>query len=530
MKAERMTDVRAALAACRAWPVIEALKVVERVRRRPPAKGFALFETGYGPSGLPHIGTFGEVFRTTLVRRAFDRLCDVPSRLVAFSDDMDGLRKIPENVPNPERLREFLGRPLTAVPDPFGTHGSYGAHMNARLQAFLDAFGFDYSFKSATETYRSGAFDAALLKVLERHDAILEVVLPTLGPERRATYSPILPVSPRTGRVLQVPIVETRPAAGTVVFEDEDGTLTELTVTGGHCKMQWKCDWAMRWAALDVDYEMAGKDLIDSVTLSSKICRILGGVPPDGFIYELFLDEHGQKISKSKGNGISIDEWLRYGTPESLALFMFKDPRAAKRLYLDVIPRHVDDYAQQAEALAAGKGDPLANPVWHIQGGVIDDVTLPVTYGLLLNLVAVLGTHEEAAILGYVAKYAPGLSAAQTDRLRSLIGRAINYYWDFVRPRKVFRAPTAPERAAMRELADRLASLPPGTSAAAIQDEVYEVGKRHGFASLRDWFKALYEVLLGQSEGPRFGSFVELYGIAATRALIDDALDGKLAA
>lgn len=524
-----MSDERTALAASRAWPVTEALKVVERASRHPPAKGHVVFETGYGPSGLPHIGTFGEVFRTTLVRRAFARLSDVPSVLLAFSDDLDGLRKIPDNVPNPEALRPFMGRPLTAIPDPFGTHESFGAHMNARLQAFLDAFGFDYSFKSATEVYRSGAFDATLLKVLERHAAIREVVLPTLGPERRATYSPILPISPSSGRVLQVPILETRPTAGTVVFQDEDGTLTEVPVTGGHCKMQWKCDWALRWAALEVDYEMAGKDLIDSVTLASKICRILGGRPPEGFIYELFLDEHGQKISKSKGNGLTIDEWLRYGTPESLALFMYREPRAAKRLHFDVIPRHVDEYAQQLDAWLRKAGtDPFANPLWHIHDGQVDAAPLPVSYGLILNLVSVLGTHEEAAILGYIGKHARDLTPAQTARLKTLVALAINYFWDVVRPAKTYRPPTELERAALLDLLGRLAGLAPDSAAEVIQNEVYEVGKRHPFASLRDWFKALYEVLLGQSDGPRFGSFVALYGIESTQALIADALAGRL--
>jgi lysyl-tRNA synthetase class 1 len=353
-------------------------------------------------------------------------------------------------------------------------------------------------------------------------------MLPTLGPERRATYSPILPISPTTGRVLQVPIVERRPAAGTVVFRDEDGRLAEVPVTDGHCKMQWKCDWAMRWVALDVDYEMAGKDLIDSVKLSSRICRILDGVPPEGFNYELFLDEQGQKISKSKGNGLTIEEWLRYGTRESLALFMYRDPRAAKRLHLDVIPRHVDDYLQLAEGfprLAAAER--VASPVWHIHDGHPPDATLPVTYTLLLNLVSVLGTHEPETIMGFVRKYAGGLAPAQEARLAGLVALAINYYRDFVRPRKSYRAATATEALALAELAAELERMDAGTPAEAVQDTAYEVGKRHGFANLRDWFKALYEVLLGQSEGPRFGSFAELYGIANTSGLIRAALEGR---
>jgi lysyl-tRNA synthetase class 1 len=512
-------------ARCPAWPVVEALKVVERVRRRPPGKGFVLFETGYGPSGLPHIGTFGEVFRTTLVRRAFARLCDLPTELVAFSDDMDGLRKVPDNVPNREMVARHLGRPLTAIPDPFGTQESFGHHMNARLKAFLDDFGFPYTFKSATECYRSGAFDVALRRVLECHEAIRAVVLPTLGPERRASYSPILPISPKTGRVLQVPILETRPTAGTVVFEDEDGTLTELPVTAGHCKMQWKCDWAMRWVALDVDYEMSGKDLIDSVRLGAQICRILGGTPPEGFTYELFLDEQGQKISKSKGNGLTIEEWLRYGTRESLALFMYKDPKAAKRLHFDVIPRHVDEYQQHLEAYPEQDVERrLANPVWHLHDGDPPVDRLPLSYAMLLNLATVLNARSAELLWAFITRYAPGVTAATHPKLARLVEHALAYCRDFVLPTRRLRVPEPHERAALAELRARLEACPAGVSGETVQDLLYEIGRAHGFEPLRAWFRALYETLLGQSEGPRFGTFVALYGIPETLALIDAAL------
>ncbi len=352
--------------AAHAWPFEEARKLLARIERRAkagkPLKD-VLFETGYGPSGLPHIGTFGEVARTSWVRHAFEQMSDVPTRLIAFSDDMDGLRKVPDNLPNQEMLARYLGKPLTAIPDPFGTHDSFGAHNNARLKTFLDRFGFRYEFMSATDCYKSGRFDAALLTVLAHYEKVRDVVLPTLGPERRATYSPFLPVSPETGNVLQVPILEWNAGKGTIVYE-ENGKRAETLVTGGHCKLQWKADWAMRWLALGVDYEMSGKDLIASVELSSKIVRVIGGDPPDGFNYELFLDEHSQKISKSKGNGLSVDEWLAYGPEESLALFMFQKPRAAKRLYFDVIPKAVDDYIallaeyhsdKTTDAAAAGK-------------------------------------------------------------------------------------------------------------------------------------------------------------------------------
>ena len=516
---------REILLASKAWPVTEAVALLQRVEKRPPRKGFVLFETGYGPSGLPHIGTFAEVFRTTLVRQVFRRLSDLPTRLYAFSDDMDGLRKIPDNLPDPEMLEAHLGRPLTAIPDPFGTHESYGAHMNARLRAFLDRFGFDYEFKSATECYRSGLFDAVLLKVLEKHEEIREVVAPHLGPERRATYSPILPISPRTGRVLQVPILETHPERGTVVFRDEDGSLTEVPVTGGHCKLQWRADWALRWTALEVDYEMAGKDLIDSVRLSGRICRILGGTPPAGFIYELFLDEKGEKISKSKGNGLTIDEWLRYGTKESLMLFLYQHPRKAKRLYFDVIPRHVDEYQALLEAYPTqDEARRIANPVWHIHDGDPPVETLPISYGMLLNLASVVNAETPEVLWGFIRRYAPEASPERSPRLAELVERALAYYRDFVAPKKAYRAPDARERAALRELRDHLAALPEDTPPETIQHELYEIGKRHGFTNLRDWFRALYEVLLGQSEGPRFGSFVAYYGVANTRKLIEDAL------
>ena len=509
----------------RAWPAREAAALSERVMRRPPQKGYVLFETGYGPSGLPHIGTFAEVFRTTLIRQLFRRISDLPTRLFCFSDDMDALRKIPDNVPNPDMLRDHLGRPLTAIPDPFGTHESYGAHMNARLRAFLDSFGFDYEFVSATDCYRSGRFDEVLLRVLERHEDIRAVVLPHLGPERRETYSPILPISPRSGRVLQVPILECRPDRGTVVFRDEDGALCELPVTGGHCKLQWRADWALRWTALEVDYEMAGKDLIDSVRLSGQICRILGGRPPNGFIYELFLDEKGEKISKSKGNGITIEEWLRYGTRESLMLFMYKEPRRAKRLYFDVIPRHVDEYFQQLETYERQDEEQrLLNPVWHIHDGAPPRLRLPITYTMLLNLANVANAETAEVLWGFIRNYAPEASPESHPALAELVTRALAYYRDFVKPSKRYRTPDARDREALRELRDYLAGLSAGAEAEVIQNEVYEIGKRHGYTPLREWFRTLYEVLLGQSEGPRFGSFVVYYGVTNTVGLIDEAL------
>jgi lysyl-tRNA synthetase class 1 len=529
----------------KAWPFEEARKLLKRIE----ARGFnaaALFETGYGPSGLPHIGTFGEVARTSMVRHAFRVLTKdrVPTRLICFSDDMDGLRKIPDNIPDPEKLAPYLGRPLTEVPDPFSdNYPSFGAGNNARLRAFLDRFGFDYEFMSATETYRLGHFDATLLKMLAHYDEVKAIILPTLGPERRATYSPFLPVSPRTGVVLQVPTVARDVEAGTITYVDpQTGEEVTTPVTGGRVKCQWKADWALRWLALGVDYEMSGKDLIDSVTLSSKICKALGGTPPDGFSYELFLDEEGQKISKSKGNGLTIEEWLTYGPPESLSLFMYQKPRAAKRLYFDVIPRAVDEYYQLLEAYtrqdAAGR---LSNPVWHIHTGTPPDEQLPVPFAMLLNLASASNTEDESILWGFITRHRPGITPESAPALDRLVRYTVRYYHDFVKPKKRFRPPDEVEREALAALDAELAELPPYADAEAIQTAVYEVGRGFERYHTNDmqpdgrpgvslaWFSTLYELLLGQERGPRFGSFVAIYGIAEMRALIAKALSGALA-
>lgn len=508
--------------------LIDAGKADEAVKAYPALSKAVIFETGYGPSGLPHLGTFGEVARTTMVRQAFRALVDdhIPTRLIAFSDDMDGLRKVPDNIENKQPLIEDLGKPLTVVRDPFGAYDSFGAHNNARLRAFLDGFGFEYEFVSSTECYKGGLFDATLLTALERFDAIQKVMLPTLGEERRATYSPFLPVSPTTGKVLQVPTLERNVEKGTIVFEDEDGSKVEVPVTGGHVKMQWKPDWAMRWTALGVDYEMSGKDLIDSVKASGAICKALGGVPPEGFNYELFLDENNQKISKSKGNGLSMEDWLRYGAPESLSYYMFQSPKSAKKLYFDVIPKATDEYLQQLDAY--GRQEPakqLDNPVWHIHSGKPPEQGSPVSFSLMLNLVSAADASTKEILWGFLSRYIPGASPETQPLLDRLAGYAINYYEDFVKPTKTFRAPTDQERAAMLDLLAKLKAMPADApDAELIQNEVFEVGKTHGFDPLRAWFQALYEVLLGQSQGPRFGSFAAIFGIDRTVALIEEKL------
>lgn len=524
-----------------AWPFEEARKIVERLKRRP--KDEVLFETGYGPSGLPHIGTFGEVARTTMVRHAFRILTQdkIKTRLVAFSDDMDGLRKVPDNVPNKDMLKAYLGQPLTRVPDPFGTHASFGAHNNARLRSFLDAFGFDYEFMSATDCYLSGRFDATLLRMLAHYQQIMDIMLPSLRAERAASYSPFLPLDPETGAVLQVPILSHNVAAGTVTYEDPR-TKAEVSVpvTGGRCKLQWKPDWAMRWVAMGVDYEMAGKDLIDSVKLSSQIARALGSEPPEGFNYELFLDEKGQKISKSKGNGLSIEDWLTYASPESLALFMFQSPRSGKRLYFDVIPRTVDDYfAFLAKFPEQDLKSQLNNPVWHIHAGAPPCVDMPVSFTMLLNLASASNTEDENVLWGFLNRHVPGVSAHSHPKLAELVGYAVKYFHDFVKPSKVFRSPDAVEREALAKLDTALGALPANAGADDIQTILYDVARpiaRYQDAQAKgatperpgvsiEWFNTLYQVLLGLPRGPRFGSFVEIYGLPETRALIARALE-----
>ena len=546
-------SLREATKASKAWPFEEARKLIERLERS--SKEEVIFETGYGPSGLPHIGTFGEVARTTMVRHAFRVLTGdaLRTKLIAFSDDMDGLRKTPDNVPNRDLIKSHLGKPLSEVPDPFGEYKSFAAHNNARLRAFLDRFGFEYEFMSSTEAYRSGRFDEALLRVLERFDEVQAIMLPSLREERAATYSPFLPIHPRTGVVMQAPVLRHDARAGTISWRDPaTGEEFETPVTGGRCKLQWKPDWAMRWQALGVDYEMAGKDLIDSVRLSSRIARVLGAEPPAGFNYELFLDENGQKISKSKGNGLTIEEWLTYASPESLSLFMFQKPTAAKRLYFDVIPRTVDDYLGFLDAYPGQEWkERLGNPVWHIHSGAPPEPetlihgegpVTTVTFAMLLNLAAVANTEDPAVLWGFLRRYAPSASPETHPRLDRLVGYAVAYFRDFVAPKKRYREADAVERDALLRVSAKLAVLGADASAEQIQHALYDIARpipryqdrsakgatpeRPGVSN--DFFSMIYAVLLGEERGPRLGSFIALYGLEETRALIERALAGEL--
>jgi len=525
-----MSDLMTLAAGAKAWPFEQARLVADRLKRQP--KEAVIFETGYGPSGLPHIGTFGEVVRTSMVRHAFRVLTGdaIPTKIICVSDDMDGMRKIPDNVPNRELLEPYLQQPLTSVPDPFGTHESFAHHNNARLRAFLDGFGFDYEFKSATDLYRSGAFDAMLIRALERYDTIMAIMLPTLGEERRRTYSPFLPISPKTGRVLYVPMKKIDPANATITFDDEDGEEITQTVTGGRAKMQWKPDFGMRWAALGVDFEMFGKDHQPNQPVYAKICQALGVEPPVNFVYELFLDQHGEKISKSKGNGISIEQWLAYAAPESLSLYNFQKPKTAKRLYFDVIPKAVDEYLSFVDSYQKqNDAERLENPAWHIHAGNPPANASPVSFALLMNLVSAANAETKDQLWAFIRKYAPDASPQTHPFLDTLTDYALAYFNDFVRPTKHFRAASDKERAAFEDLIQRLDSLPAGiTDAEAIQNEVYAVGKAHAFEPLRDWFKALYEVLFGVESGPRFGAFAAIFGVRETAALMRRGLAGEL--
>jgi lysyl-tRNA synthetase, class I len=523
-----MSALRDAAMNSKAWPFEEARAVLKRYGGKDPAKGYVLFETGYGPSGLPHIGTFGEVARTTMIRRAFEIISDIPTRLICFSDDVDGMRKVPENVPQQEMLRRHMQLPLTSVPDPYGEYESFGHHNNAMLRRFLDTFGFAYEFISATEFYKSGRFDDTLRLCAERYDAIMAIMLASLREERQQTYSCFLPIHPESGRVLYVPMKEVNAKDATITFDDEEGREWTLPVTGGHVKLQWKPDFGARWAALDVDFEMYGKDHSTNTPIYDGICEVLGGRAPNHMTYELFLDDQGQKISKSKGNGLTIDEWLTYAATESLSYFMYQKPKTAKRMHFDVIPRAVDEYHQQLKAFPEQPIEQqVSNPVWHIHNGRPPESRMVVSFGMLLNLASVAGAKDAGALWKFIRRYAPEASPEKNPDLDAAAGFAVRYFADRIAPTRVFRAPDAKERAAMEDLVARLKVWDGGLDDEALQSMVFAVGKAHGFEPLRDWFKALYEVLLGASDGPRFGGFIALYGVEETVALMERALMGE---
>jgi lysyl-tRNA synthetase class 1 len=546
---EPMSNLRAAAMTSKAWPFEEARRLLKRIEAS--GKDHVLFETGYGPSGLPHIGTFGEVSRTTMVRRAFEVISDIPTRLICFSDDLDGMRKVPSNVPNPESLQQYMQLPLTSVPDPFGEFESFGHHNNAMLRRFLDTFGFDYEFISGKDFYESGVFDEILLRAVERYDDVMAVMLKSLRIERRETYSIFLPIHPETGRVMYVPMKHVDAQAGTVTFDDEAGKEWTVPVIGGNVKLQWKPDFGARWAALGVDFEMYGKDHSTNTPIYDSICEILGGKKPEHFSYELFLDDQGHKISKTTGNGVSIDDWLAYASTESLSYFMYLKPKTAKRMHFDVIPKAVDEYHQQLRAYPGqDNAAKLSNPVFHIHGADVPVSTMVVPFTMLLNLASVSQASDKAMLWNFILRYAPDASPEGNPDLDAAVGFAVRYYKDFVEPQKVFRLANDQEQQALETL---VVALKSGEAALAViaqknkqegkdiplpevnfsndeflQSIVFAVGKVHGFDPLRTWFSCLYEVLLGAKQGPRFGGFIALYGVKESVALIEAGLAGAL--
>jgi lysyl-tRNA synthetase class 1 len=509
-----------------AWPFVEARAILKKKGKALEQKGHVLFQTGYGPSGLPHIGTFGEVCRTTMVIQAFKKISDIPVKLYTFSDDMDGLRKVPDNMPNKELLEKNLNKPLTAVPDPFEKFSSFGEHNNEMLKSFLNKFNFSYEFKSSTHMYQSGAFNNELINVLKNYENIMNIVLPTLGPERKKTYSPFLPICPETRKVLEIPIIEIDTKQNEVVF-DNHGKKFKTKVTDGHCKLQWKVDWAMRWSALKVDFEMYGKDLIPSAELSGKICKTLGTSPPNGFAYELFLDEKGEKISKSKGNGITIEEWLKYATQESLALYMYQNPQRAKKLYPQVIPKAVDEYLTFLEKFEQQEiKEQLGNPVWHVHNGSPPKEKNVITFGVLLNLVSASNAESEEVVWKFIKNYNPKIIKEEHPILGKLIYYAIQYFNDIVKPLKQYRSANENEKKALLDLIEVLKKMPDGKDPSEIQTEVFTVGKKYyPKEKLRDWFKAIYEIVFGDEQGPRMGSFICFFGREETIQLLEKSLN-----
>ncbi len=508
-----------------AWPFVEAKKILRERKKFIDKKGKIILQTGYGPSGLPHIGTFGEVARTSMIVNALNHLTEIPKEIITFSDDMDGLRKVPENVPNQDILIKNLNKPLTQVPDPFGKFNSFGEHNNEMLKTFLNNFKFKYIFKSSTELYRSGFFNDTLTIILHNFDNIMDIILPTLGKERQKTYSPFLPICPDTGKVLEIPVKEINKKNNKIIFEN-NGKDLETNILDGNCKLQWKVDWAMRWYALDVDFEMYGKDLIESAILSFKIIKTLGKNNPSGFAYELFLDEKGEKISKSKGNGISIEQWLRYASPESLALYMYPNPKRAKKLYSEVVPKTVDEYLTCIEKYPAQElKDRLLNPAWHVHNGKPPAEKIIMPFSMLLNLVGSSNADNKEILWKFVNRFHKEINPKEHKIFDKLTEYAINYFKDKVEPNKKFKKPNLKEKKALENLVLKLKSLDQSLEPEEIQTHVYTVGKENGYEkNLRDWFKLIYEVVFGEANGPRMGFFISFFGLNETIELINNKL------
>ena len=507
------------------WPFVEAKKLLKERKAFIEKKGKIILQTGYGPSGLPHIGTFAEVARTSMMVNALNHITDLPTEIITFSDDMDGLRKVPDNIPNQDLLSNNLHKPLTEVPDPFGKYNSFGEHNNEMLKDFLDRFNFKYSFKSSTSLYKSGFFNPTLQIILENYQSIMEIILPTLGKERQKTYSPFLPICPDTGVVLEIPVIEIIKEKSQIIFDNE-GKKIQVSIFDGHCKLQWKVDWAMRWYALDIDFEMYGKDLIESAILSTKIIKLMGKNNPSGFAYELFLDEKGEKISKSKGNGITIDQWLEYASPESLSLYMYQNPKRAKKLYNEIVPKAVDEYLDFIEkGKTQNELQLLMNPVWHVHNGDLPKEKTIMTFSMLLNLVETSNANSKELLWKFVKKYKKDISEKDYPIFDNLIDYAIRYFNDVIKSQKKYKKPNDAEKDALKALIKALEGCNDGVAPEDIQTLIYSIGKENGYAeNLRDWFKLIYEVVFGDENGPRMGFFISFFGVNETKQLIEDKI------
>ena len=508
-----------------AWPFVEAKKMLRERKTYIEKKGKITLQTGYGPSGLPHIGTFGEVARTSMIVNALKHLTDLPTEIITFSDDMDGLRKVPDNVPNQNVLEKNLHKPLTEVPDPFDKFKSFGEHNNEMLKEFLNNFNFEYTFKSSTNLYKSGFFNSSLQLILENYDGIINIILPTLGKDRQKTYSPFLPICPETGHVLEIPVHEIDKKKSKIIFNN-NGKKLEKSILDGNCKLQWKVDWAMRWYALDVDFEMYGKDLIESAILSSKIIKLIGKNNPSGFAYELFLDEKGEKISKSKGNGITIDQWLNYASPESLSLYMYQNPRRAKKLYKEIVPKAVDEYLDFIEkAKSQDEQKLLINPVWHVHNGSIPQENMIMSFSMLLNLVETSNANSKELLWKFVKKYKKNISEKNNPVFDNLVGYAIKYFNDVIKLKKNYKKPNVEEKKALDALVTNLDKCNDKMKPEDIQTMIYTTGKENGYTdNLRDWFKLIYEVVFGDENGPRMGFFISFFGVKETKDLIKNKI------
>ena len=508
-----------------AWPFVEAKKLLRERKNFIEKKGKIILQTGYGPSGLPHIGTFGEVARTSMIVNALNQITDLPKEIITFSDDMDGLRKVPENVPNQDLLNKNLHKPLTQVPDPFKKYESFGEHNNEMLKIFLDKFKFQYNFKSSTKLYKSGFFNSTLQIILENYQGIMDIIFPTLGKERQKTYSPFLPICPETGIVLEIPVLEIQKDKSQIIF-DNNGKKLEISILDGNCKLQWKVDWAMRWYALDIDFEMYGKDLIESAILSTKIIKLLGKNNPSGFAYELFLDEKGEKISKSKGNGITIDQWLEYASPESLSLYMYQNPKRAKKLYNEIVPKAVDEYLDYIEkAKLQNELQLLMNPAWHVHNGKIPKEEIIMTFSMLLNLVEASNADNKELLWKFVKKYKKNISEKNYPIFDNLVGYAIRYFNDVIKLHKKYKKPDDKEKNALKALIKTLENCSDEMKPEEIQTLIYSTGKENGYEqNLRDWFKLIYEVVFGDENGPRMGFFISFFGVNETKQLINDKI------